>query len=50
LEYSRIYRNAGIKILFDTAGAGKRSEICGSLEKKGVKAEDIDILVLSHSS
>ena len=38
----------GIKILFDTASAGRRSEIRNRLEEQGVKAEDIDILVLSH--
>lgn len=38
----------GIKILFDTAGAGRRSDIRKRIEERGVKAEDIDILVLSH--
>ncbi len=38
----------GIKILFDTAGAGRRSDIRRCLLEHGAKAEEIDILVLSH--
>ncbi|MHB1654221.1 MAG: MBL fold metallo-hydrolase [Desulfitobacteriaceae bacterium] len=38
----------GIKILFDTAGAGRRSNIRSRLEECGVRAKEIDILVLSH--
>lgn len=38
----------GTKILFDTAGAGRRSDIRRCLQEHGVKAEEIDILILSH--
>ncbi|HHV64321.1 MAG TPA: MBL fold metallo-hydrolase [Peptococcaceae bacterium] len=38
----------GTKILFDTAGACKRSDIHIALQKHGVAADDIDILFLSH--
>lgn len=38
----------GIKILFDTAGSCRRSDIHNRLGNVGLKAEDIDILVLSH--
>ncbi len=39
---------AGVKILFDTGGPGKRNDICKRLEECGITAEDIDILVFSH--
>ena len=38
----------GTKILFDTAGPGRRNDIRGRLEEIGAKADDIQILVLSH--
>jgi glyoxylase-like metal-dependent hydrolase (beta-lactamase superfamily II) len=39
---------AGTRILFDTGGQGKRSDIRSRLEELQIKAADIDILVLSH--
>ncbi len=46
---SVVYIETGqTKILFDTAGAGRRSDIRGRLEGLGTKAEEIDILFLSH--
>lgn len=38
----------GTKIVFDTAGPGRRNDIRARLEECGTKADDIDILVLSH--
>ena len=39
---------AGTRILFDTGGPGKRSDIRSRLEELQIKPDDIDILVLSH--
>jgi glyoxylase-like metal-dependent hydrolase (beta-lactamase superfamily II) len=39
---------AGTRILFDTGSPGKRSDIRSRLEELQIKADDIDILVLSH--
>jgi glyoxylase-like metal-dependent hydrolase (beta-lactamase superfamily II) len=39
---------AGTKIVFDTAGPGRRNDLRARLEEVGTKANDIDILVLSH--
>ncbi|MGD0976009.1 MAG: MBL fold metallo-hydrolase [Candidatus Korobacteraceae bacterium] len=38
----------GTKIVFDTGGPGKRSDLRARLQECGAKAEDIDILVFSH--
>ena len=38
----------GVKILFDAAGAGRRSEIRQRLQEFGTNADEIDILFLSH--
>ena len=39
---------AGTRVLFDTGGPNKRSDIRSRLEELQIKADDIDILVLSH--
>jgi glyoxylase-like metal-dependent hydrolase (beta-lactamase superfamily II) len=39
---------AGAKILFDTGGPGKRSDLRARLQECGIRPEEIDILVLSH--
>jgi glyoxylase-like metal-dependent hydrolase (beta-lactamase superfamily II) len=36
------------KILFDTGGPGKRSDVLARLEELKIRADDIQILVLSH--
>lgn len=50
LQWSSVIfvESKGTRILFDTAGPGKRGDICKRLAGLGVKPEDIDILVLSH--